>query len=301
MPQRVREDGDSSTSEGRVSLVTWIARIGLAVTVVMGTYLGWKLFLFTTDDAYIAFRYVSNAMDGHGLVWNPPPFRPVEGYTSFLWVVLLKQIWSVIGLEPPRVANFISLGFGYGSLFIIYRMLWRMELPALLARHRLALLALVFLGTLSNRTFMTWLSSGLETAMFNFFFIAWISEGLRGKGASRRHDLFLSASAALSALSRPDGTLMVLATPLILLARDRGGSAGMEEDSAPSPVRTAARRLANAWPLLAIPAHYLWRVSFYGEWLPNTYYAKYVSPWPESGARYLASFVIENGVWVWVL
>ena len=51
---------------------------------------GWHLFYFLTDDAYITFRYVSNSLAGRGLVWNPAPFRPVEGYTSFLWAIVLR-------------------------------------------------------------------------------------------------------------------------------------------------------------------------------------------------------------------
>jgi hypothetical protein len=45
----------------------------------------------------------------------------------------------------------------------------------------------------------------------------------------------------------------------------------------------------------------LWRVSFYGEWLPNTYYAKVTTPWPEAGVRYFACFLIEHGTWLWFL
>ena len=56
----------------------------LGAAVAVATYYGWKLFFFSTDDAYIAFRYVSNSLAGHGLTWNARPFRPVEGYTSFL-------------------------------------------------------------------------------------------------------------------------------------------------------------------------------------------------------------------------
>ena len=44
----------------------------LGLAVVIATYAGWKLFLFTTDDAYIAFRYASNSLAGYGLTWNPP-------------------------------------------------------------------------------------------------------------------------------------------------------------------------------------------------------------------------------------
>jgi len=81
-------------------------------------FVGWRLFFFLTDDAFIAFRYVSNSMLGYGFVWNPPPFRPVEGYTSFLWVVLLRLVWSFTGVEPPVAANYLSLLCGYGTLFI---------------------------------------------------------------------------------------------------------------------------------------------------------------------------------------
>src|SRR5690242_18166607 len=39
------------------------------------------------DDAFISFRYVRNLLDGHGLVWNVG--ERVEGYTNFLWVMLV--------------------------------------------------------------------------------------------------------------------------------------------------------------------------------------------------------------------
>jgi arabinofuranosyltransferase len=60
-------------------------------------------------------------------------------------------------------------------------------------------------------------------------------------------------------------------------------------------------RLAGLVPLLAVPAHLLWRLATYGEWLPNSYYAKVTGPWPESGLRYAASFALEYGIWVWAL
>jgi len=77
----------------------------LSVGVAIAAYCGWRTFWFLTDDAYIAFRYVSNSSLGLGYVWNPPPFRPVEGYTSFLWVVLLDIVWRITGFEPPSVVS----------------------------------------------------------------------------------------------------------------------------------------------------------------------------------------------------
>ena len=140
--------------------------LGLAAAVAIATYYGWKLFLFSTDDAYIAFRYVSNSMAGHGLTWNAPPFRPVEGYSSFLWVMLLREVWHLFGVEPPEAANYVSLLFGYATLFLGYRFIARMKLPEPLASTRWILLVLVMVGTLTNRTFLSWLSSGLSASRF---------------------------------------------------------------------------------------------------------------------------------------
>ena len=44
---------------------------------------------------------------------------------------------------------------------------------------------------------------------------------------------------------------------------------------------------------LIVGGHYLWRFSYYGWWLPNTYYDKVGDPWPEMGWRYAAAFVLE--------
>jgi len=272
--------------------------LGLAVAVA--TYAGWKLFLFTTDDAYIAFRYVSNSLAGYGLTWNPPPFRPVEGYSSFLWVVILREAWRVFGVEPPASANYISLAFGYATLFNGYRFIARMRLPEVLSSKRWVLIALVMLGTVSNRTFLAWLSSGLETSLFNFLFTWWIYVGTTSADhRTRSWAVRLSIAATLTALARPGGLLAAAATPLILVAASAGPIL-----RAPGPkqrVHQLFLALRGSWPLIGVAAHFIWRRFTYGQWLPNTYYAKHVAPWPESGARYAASFVVEYGVWVWLL
>src|SRR5258708_34154712 len=95
----------------------------------MGLYVGWRAFWFLTDDAYIAFRYVSNSRLGYGYVWNAPPFKPVEGYTSFLWVVLMDIIWRGLGVQPPDSSNVVSLIFAAGTLVLTAAM----ALPPLLA------------------------------------------------------------------------------------------------------------------------------------------------------------------------
>lgn len=244
--------------------------VAIAVVVLV---LGWRHLFFLTDDAYIAFRYVRNLCDGLGLVWNPAPFPPVEGYTSLLWVLLLALAWTV-GVAPPAASSALALLCGLATLLLAARMLWRMRLPPALQPHRTALLSVVLLGVVTNRTFLTWLSSGLETALFNLLVLWWLSAVL----AHRRAPLHIATAAALLALTRPDGLLYCAASLPLLAAR---------------PLRAA--------PLLAVPAHLLWRRATYGLWLPNTYYAKVNEPWPEAGLRYLACFLFENGLWLWPL
>lgn len=246
--------------------------------------LGWWATWFLCDDAFIAFRYVGNAHDGHGLVWNPAPFRPVEGYSCFLWVMLLWCCWVVTGLAPPWTANPLALACGLGTLWLCARGLWRLPQLERRGRMRGPLVLLVLLGIAGNHTFVTWTSSGLETALFGLCAVGWTLAAaaaprpwLPGRFAG------LCLWAAGAALTRPDGGLLVLAT-LAIAARDGW--------------RPVLWR--GAWPLLLPLFHLLWRRAYYGEWLPNTYYAKVTAAWPESGLRYLFCFLFEHGGMPWL-
>ncbi len=265
--------------------------IMLAIAAVV-LFIGWKNFWFLTDDAYIDFRYASNSILGFGYTWNPPPFRPVEGYTSFLWVIILEYVWRIFGILPPNSANNLSFGLSFLTLALSVFAVSRLKLATNLEKHRLLLIGAVLLGLVTNRTFLTWSSSGLETALFNFCFFLWVV--LLVFIRRRNHFwLFGVACAATSVyLVRPDGILVVGATA-VLVAISFWSFLG-------------SKKLDYKWflavsPLLLPLVHLGWRRSFYGEWLPNTYYAKYVAPWPASGIRYLAAFMLEYGLWVWLI
>jgi arabinofuranosyltransferase len=70
-------------------------------------------------------------------------------------------------------------------------------------------------------------------------------------------------------------------------------------------VRARVARTRGAWlamlPLLATLAHLAWRRATYGQWLPNTYYAKHVEAWPAGGLVYAASFVWEYAYFFWIV
>jgi arabinofuranosyltransferase len=265
----------------------------IAVLSGVGLLVGWWTFWFLTDDAYIAFRYVGNSVDGYGYVWNPPPFLPVEGYTSFLWVVLLDGVWRLLGIPPTVSSNPIALLFSAGTLLVVAAMVMRMRAIDDRAWTRIGFLCLVSIGCLTNRTFLAWTSSGLETALFNFLFIAWFYlVAFRAREDRPGVWALVCLTAALTYLARPDGLLHAAASGL-LVVHWIGGRIRTR--------RAGPRAFLAALPLLLAPAHLLWRRWFYGEWLPNTYVAKYSAPWPESGVRYLGSFLLEYALWIPIL
>lgn len=256
-------------------------------------YQGWQLFWYLTDDAYIFFRYISNSQLGYGYTWNIPPFRPVEGYTSFLWVLILDIVWRVFGIEPPESANTIALISAYGTLFLAITMLLKLPLRPELNLFRPVFMVLALIGILSNRTFLAWTSSGLETALFNFLFTSWVFIALFTPSSHRFWLFGLALTASLTTLTRPDGLLLIATTILLIFLQLH------------QTYKTASFKLQN-WvisfiPLLVVLAHLLWRKTYYGEWLPNTFVAKSDTIWIESGVKYALSFIIEYSLWFWLL
>ena len=59
------------------------------------------------DDAYISFRYADNLARGLGLVYNPG--ERVEGYSNFLWTLLLAG-GARLGLDVVRLSVVLALG-----------------------------------------------------------------------------------------------------------------------------------------------------------------------------------------------
>ena len=239
---------------------------------------------FLTDDAFISFRYVRNLLEGHGLVFNRG--ERVEGYSNFLWVLELALLWGVFGLRPEHAAPWLSVAFTAGTIAAM--LWWVARLPAL--RHRV-LVGWMALGLVcSSATFAVWTSGGgLETRQFTFFVVAAVVCLSLYRG-SRRALLVVSLSLAAAALTRPEGPLFALCCFAWYAVQRRVDPDGGGD-------WRAAACLAVPFVVL-VAGHYLFRYSYYGEWLPNTYYAKHVRPWYEMGLRYLWAAALETGLYL---
>ena len=68
-----------------------------------------------SDDAFIILRYAQNLLSGDGLVWNVG--ERVEGYTSFLWTLLVAGL-GFVGLDLVFATRGLALLSGCGLLLV---------------------------------------------------------------------------------------------------------------------------------------------------------------------------------------
>lgn len=231
----------------------------------------------TVDDAWISLRYARNLLEGHGLVYNPG--ERVEGYSNFLWVILSVPLLAA-GLEPGLAVQLLGVAaaglclWGTGRLA---RALGLSEGGVALSRLLLA----------ASGPFVAWTISGLETplvaALAVLLAISLLADTARA-GVSPPSGVL----AGLGIMLRLDFGLLVLAAAVWKLWADR---------QAGRSLRLRAW-LAGGAPLAAIAGPYMaWRFAYFGDWLPNTYYAKVGATWWQvlRGVRYLMQYPLNFG------
>ena len=303
----------ASESAHPSDLRTGFPRFALHVFVYLPwlVLLGWMVALswWLTDDAFISFRYARNLLDGHGLVFNPG--ERVEGYTNFLWTLELAGIWGLFGVRPEHSAPWLSVLFTVGTLAAVLYQIARM--PFL---RRRGLVAWMSMGLLcGSATFAVWTSAGgLETRQFTFFIVAAVVLLSVHRG-SWLGLLSASFSLGLASLTRPEGLLIVgcyIGWFVLQSMADASkpyirGSEGWPSARVADALVWMLKRVDwRGFTCLVLPfalivcAHFLFRWLYYSEFLPNTYYAKFVRPWWDMGLRYYAAAGLETGLYLLV-
>lgn len=250
----------------------------LAIPIVRPSYLPMALavaFLaslvlfpaWTVDDAYITLRYAHNLVEHGVLGWNVGE-PPVEGYTGILWP-LLAAAAMVLRLDPLLVLKSISLISTVWVLLFSNAILWQLRID--LPQRRLAL-ALLAVGP----WWAVHAQSGLETSLFTALLLLSIYAWLRN---ARTTPLWC----LLAALCRPEGVLLGLLLP------------------ATNPDQFNDHE--SSWLVYFVlpgAAYMFLRIGYYGDLLPNTFYAKSgsgVSSWSHLAAFASTAVLLPALAW----
>lgn len=247
--------------------IRWVGLI-LAILVLfrfLSRNVGW-----TIDDAFITYRYSEHVIDGLGPVYNAG--ERVEGYTCFSWMALLA-VGGQLGVPVPLFAKVTGMLFVFGSVTLLA--FWDGADPTYTKKEAV----LCALGVATTASFAQWGVSGMETAMFCFLGIAVVHAYLKlYRDASVQSALVVGMLGCALTMTRPNGVVLLL----VLL-----GHALIHR-------RTLGTRTIVVFVLVfavAYGSYFLWRWSYYGYFLPNTFYAKVGSSGAQlnRGVRYAIS------------
>jgi len=243
-------------------------QIAVALLVIFGLAVAYAFRLYAEcDDTYIYLVYVKNLFGGNGLTFNGDH---VQGFTSVLWTVILI-VFGVLPIELPVLANVLSGASGLLALVATYLLGRRLGLGAWVAVIPPALLAV-------TGDFAFYMSNGLETIFFTamtMFSLLFLFTNDPGKTLSSiRLPLVLVATM----FARPEGGLVALVVVATLFLRSRQ--------------RPALIRAIVSMAILVVPV-LVFQAIYYGDILPNTYYAKTGAGLANlgQGVRYLLNFM----------
>ena len=210
------------------------------------------------DDIFITYRYAENFLAGQGFVYNIG--ERVEGYTHFTWLCLITFLqW--LGVGPEGATQWMGEVFYVITLatfaVVSYRIAGK---EGLMVPVTTAVLALHY-------DFHVWATSGLETP----FFTALVSLGFFMICFSQSRPplryLWAGLFFTMSVMTRPDGFLF-----LCLALVFEAGIQWLNRASIKT-ILTVIGCFLLPFIVLYVP-YAVWKILYYGEFLPNTYYAK---------------------------
>lgn len=258
---------------GRPRLVAMLVLTCVSAVVIASGSLviDGRRYFWLDDDQMVSMRYARNLAEGHGLVWNPG--ERVEGYTSLGWTLIMAAI-HLLPLDDATTSLAVKIVSWLLACWTI--VLTARLLRALVPRDDMALAAvLLTLALCADLVF--WAANGFETTLVTAVFL-WALVRILDEAEREAPRVATFGLIGLLPILRSDAYHLWAVLILVALALARN--------------RMALGRLMCAAAVLPA-AQLLFRVSYYGDWLPNAYYLKVAgiegSFW--SGAGYLKSFV----------
>jgi arabinofuranosyltransferase len=257
-------------------LLLWPAAIVAAYALFC-----WEAYVsvrFVPDDSYITFSFSKNLATGQGPVYSHG--LRVEGYSNFLWMVLVAASLRISpGADPIELARGIDLVFGallIGATYLLGRsraargwalagtLLLAIDIDLILAHH-----------------------SGLETLPYTALITAGFLCLTQARTSRLAGALVIPVFTAAS-LMRIDGAILLAFVAVFHAAT----SLARREFSLRNELRFLAPG-AVVWL-----GWFAWRYWYYGLLLPSTVYAKALIHvyMPARGPKYVASELLASGL-----
>lgn len=231
--------------------VLWASLVLLALCQVL------FYFCRTVDDMFISHRYAARLVGGDGLTYNDNV--RVEGFSNLSWVGL-QALLMAFGLDGVVATKLLSLG----SYSFLLAGLYRLGRGVVGLSKPLAIVALLM--NVACSYVASWALWGLETPLF-LGLIIWFAVLTWGhvRLPSRWTACALAFVAILAVATRPEAPLYLLAIGLAAIAPD--GEISLRS-------RFRALVLPGLLSLVGASALLGARFAYFGEWFPQTYFAK---------------------------
>ncbi len=241
-------------TSGNKNLFIGISAIAIIVSIVCSYQLRWL-----GDDIFIGLRYVQNLLAGNGLVYNKG--ERVEGFTDFLWIMLIS-LFTWMKRDPINTVQVLGVLSSVGTLILFSIITFKIS-----NRNKVFILPFITLALAFNYDYNTWATSGLETSFFSFllccsFYVFFFSEMKETKKYIVA-GLFL----CLALMTRPDTLLIVLLANILFVCNKL-----FSREQLVSIVKSTL--FLNLAIIVIYVPYFLWRYNYYGFIFPNTYYDK---------------------------
>ena len=235
--------------------------------------------IFIQDDAFISFIYSDNLTHGNGLTWFG---EKVEGYTNFFWVLLMA-----VGIQLKISPVFFSLIWSLISYCLLVLLLFRSARQWVDDEKFSLFLSVLFM---TNYTVSSYATGGLET-MFQTLLIFVLFYLVQKANLSNRILGSITFLTLISLLVRLDSAILLAPIWIALFIRF------LKEKK-----KTIFFFLSIAGVVLPIILWLLWKLYFYGNVLPNTFYAKdHGGTLYGIGLKYLPRFLKSYNLWIFLL
>ena len=250
----------------------WPAIAAVVLLIACSRFLGF----IVTDDTYIDYRFAQNLSDGLGFVFNAG--ERVEGYSNFLWVLLISALLK-LGIDPIVGSKLLGVACAVLSLFAMAALADRVA-PR---RQQTSGIACLLLAT--SVPFVVWSVSGLETPFYLLLVTLALYLHVRFVQDGRRSRTLLVASSltfVALALTRAEGPILFVA----VFCLDWIDT-------------TSERRTLWLWAAIFLAiyvSYFVWRSVYFESLLPNSVHAKAGGGTDRLvlGFHYVREFVRDN-------